>query len=132
MDPISMIVSALVAGAAAACKETASQAIKDSYLGLKSLVVQFWQNKPDGDLAANESEANVFLKNLEEDPDFQSLVEKKLSKIKAEPDNELLKQAESLMKMLDPKGARSGKYQVTIKNGRGVQIGDHNRQINKF
>ena len=38
MDPVSILVSALVAGAAAALKPTAEQAVKDAYSGLKSLI----------------------------------------------------------------------------------------------
>jgi hypothetical protein len=44
MDPISAILAALAAGAAAAAKETASSAIKDAYVGLKSLI----KKKPRG------------------------------------------------------------------------------------
>jgi hypothetical protein len=38
MEPTTLIISALVAGATAALKETASQAVKDAYAGLKALV----------------------------------------------------------------------------------------------
>jgi hypothetical protein len=38
MDPISLVVSTLAAGALAALKPTAEQAVKDAYGGLKSLI----------------------------------------------------------------------------------------------
>lgn len=38
MDPVSIIVAALAAGAEAALKSTAAQAIKDAYSGLKALI----------------------------------------------------------------------------------------------
>ena len=38
MDPITLIVAALAAGAAAGLGDTASQAIKDAYAGLKGLI----------------------------------------------------------------------------------------------
>ena len=38
MDPVSIIVAALAAGAEAALKSTAAQAIKDAYTGLKALI----------------------------------------------------------------------------------------------
>ena len=38
MDPISMIVMALVTGAAAALKPVTEQAIKDAYAGIKGLI----------------------------------------------------------------------------------------------
>src|SRR5260221_294127 len=39
MDPLSLILAAITAGAAASAKDTASAAIKDTYQGLKALVV---------------------------------------------------------------------------------------------
>ena len=38
MDPVSLIVTALATGAAAALKDTAGEAVKDAYSGLKSLL----------------------------------------------------------------------------------------------
>jgi Flp pilus assembly pilin Flp len=38
MDPISLIITALVAGALAATKDTAETAVKDAYQGLKTLI----------------------------------------------------------------------------------------------
>ena len=38
MEPISLIIAALVAGATAATKDTAGQAVKDAYEGLKTLI----------------------------------------------------------------------------------------------
>jgi hypothetical protein len=43
MDPLSAIVGALVAGATAAASETASQAIKDAYQGLKAILVDTYK-----------------------------------------------------------------------------------------
>jgi hypothetical protein len=38
MDPLTSLVTALVAGAAAALKPTVEQVVKDSYAGLKALI----------------------------------------------------------------------------------------------
>ena len=38
MEPISLILAALVAGATAATKDTAGAAVKDAYEGLKALI----------------------------------------------------------------------------------------------
>lgn len=43
MDPVSAIVGALVAGATAAASDTASQAIKDAYQGLKILLTDTYK-----------------------------------------------------------------------------------------
>jgi hypothetical protein len=33
---------------------------------------------------------------------------------------------------VDPAGAKSGKYTVTISNSKGVYVGDHGIQVNRF
>jgi hypothetical protein len=38
MDPVTLIVPALVAGAASAAQDTASNAVKDAYSGIKALL----------------------------------------------------------------------------------------------
>jgi hypothetical protein len=38
MDPVTLILTALVAGAAASVKDTANQAVKDAYNGLQDLI----------------------------------------------------------------------------------------------
>lgn len=45
MDPISLLVAALAAGAKAALQDTASTAVKDAYAGLKSLIVSKFGKK---------------------------------------------------------------------------------------
>ena len=36
------------------------------------------------------------------------------------------------MELVDQAGAKSGKYNVTIKDSEGIQVGDGNFQVNKF
>ena len=52
MDPITLIVTALAAGAALGLKDTASSAIKDAYQGLKTLVKKRLASQADGELVA--------------------------------------------------------------------------------
>ena len=133
MEPISMIVGALVAGATAALKDTASQAVKDSYQGLKAMVMHYWEKMAEGDEHENKVEAKIMLNNLEDDPDIsQALVEKKLTKVIPQPEKDLIDQAQQLFKLLDEAGFNQGKYNVTVNNSQGVQVGDHNIQNNKF
>jgi len=58
MDPVSIILVALAAGAAAAAKDTASQAVKDAYAGLKALVKKRFAGKPQAEIALTEYEKN--------------------------------------------------------------------------
>jgi hypothetical protein len=46
MEPISLIIAALGAGAIAAAKDTASTAVKDAYQGLKTLIKKKFESEP--------------------------------------------------------------------------------------
>jgi hypothetical protein len=48
MDPITLIVAALAAGAALVLKDTASSAARDAYAGLKALVRKRPASRPAG------------------------------------------------------------------------------------
>jgi hypothetical protein len=50
MDPITLIVTALAAGAALGVKDAASTAVKDGYNGLKALVKKRFAGRPDAEL----------------------------------------------------------------------------------
>lgn len=133
MEPISMIVGALVAGSSAALQDTASQAVKDAYSGLKALVIHYWKNKNSENESQLEQEASILISNLEGDPEtFQTPVEKKLSESIPEPSTELIDKARALFELLDKNGFDTGKYSVDIRSGKGIQVGDNNTQINKF
>jgi hypothetical protein len=36
------------------------------------------------------------------------------------------------MALLDEGGSSSGKYTVDLRSAQGIQVGDHNHQLNKF
>jgi hypothetical protein len=86
MDPVTSIVTALVAGAAAGLTPTVSQAVKDSYEGLKALIKRKY--------------SHVSIDQLEADPASQArraMVEEDLQKTNAEKDPELLQQVKALL-----------------------------------
>jgi hypothetical protein len=62
MEPVTMILSALLAGAAAASGETAKQAVKDAYAGLRALIVRKYSRaeapiaKVEGDPKSSEAQ----------------------------------------------------------------------------
>jgi hypothetical protein len=85
MDPISLIVTALITGAAAALKPTTEHAIKDAYAGLKALIQRKY--------------GHVDVAMLETDPASkarQAVVKEDLEKTGAGQDEELLRQAKAL------------------------------------
>lgn len=86
MDPITIIVTALVTGAAAALKPATEQAIKDAYTGLKGLIQRKF--------------GRVDVAVLETDPASkarQAVIQEDLEKAGAGRDEELLRQAKALL-----------------------------------
>ncbi len=117
MDPISLILAALAAGASAALKDTASDAIKSSYSKLKTLV----RSRFGGDPAAG-----VALEHVEREPSADStMVRQRLEAAGADRDMELVRQARELLERVDPQGAKAGKYKVKVTGGKGVVVGDN-------
>jgi hypothetical protein len=117
MDPVSLIVAALAAGASTALKDTAGEAVKDAYNGLKALL-----KRKLGDKQA----AQVAVDKHEEAPEvWEKPLEDELKKSGVAEDEELVKSAQQVMALVDPAGAQSGKYNVTISGGKGIAIGDY-------
>jgi hypothetical protein len=122
MDPISLILTALVSGAAASVKDTASQAVKEGYNGLKTLI----QSK-----LAGRSAAETALAQFEEDPDvWKAPLEKELKKAGIAQDKEIIDTAQRVMTLVQPQQAAQGKYNVQITgNVQGFAQGD-NQTVN--
>ncbi|WP_112238858.1 RIP homotypic interaction motif-containing protein [Kribbella monticola] len=124
MDPISLILGALAAGALKGIGDAAGSAIKDAYSGLKELVAARFQGNDKAALA---------LTAYSEDPQTWALpLSKALDEVDAGQDEDILRAARALMELVDPPGAAQGKYAVTIRDSQGFQVGDHNQQSNTF
>jgi hypothetical protein len=109
MDPLSLIVAALAAGAAAAAKDTAGAAIRDGYQGLKALIRKR--------LAADPA-ASVVLQEHEKDPDtYDAPLRKKLAAAALEQDQEILLAARQVLEQSTPSvGAAPVMIHQTISN----------------
>lgn len=124
MEPTSLILAALVAGAAAAAKDTASQAIKDAYAGLKALVQKRFADKP---------EAETALVQHEKKPDvWKEPLKDALTETGANQDEEIIRQAQQVMKLVNPQQASQGKYNIQIGEGKGIVIGDNAQVTQTF
>lgn len=133
MDPISIIVGALVAGASESVRSNASQAVSDAYQGLKTLIVDKWKSSgAQEDVAEKETEAKIFLKQVEEDPEtYKAFLQTKLQKVMPEPPAEVLGKASEFTELLKQAGLTSGD-QINVSGSQGVQIGSGNNQTNTF
>lgn len=128
MDPITLIVTALAAGASAGVmdglKGNAREAAGAAYARLRRLA---------GKRVAGDRGAELALTEHEADPEnWETPLKAKLIRVNAADDSELVAAANALMELLDRAGARSGKYNVTVSGGQGVQIGEGNVQNNVF
>ena len=117
MDPITLVVSALAAGAVAATKDVAAQAIKDAYAGLKSLVVRK-ANKPD---------VTDAVQKVEQKPDSEGhklVLKEELAKVGADKDAEVLKQAQALLDLLKQHDAATlATYSATLTGSGAIAQG---------
>jgi hypothetical protein len=117
MDPISLIVTALATGAAAAVKDTAGQAVKDAYSALKATLTRKLASRPMAQeiVERHEGAPDVWEKPLAAELDNAGVAD----------DEEVVRLAQQLMANHDPAGAQAGKYNVRISGGQGITVGEH-------
>lgn len=107
MDPISLILTALVAGAA----KTAGDVAQDAYKGLKTLIKHKFESQGKSDSA-------TILDKYEQKPEkTKALLEDELTEVGADQDEEIIKLAQKLMEQLNPQEAAEGKFNVQISGG---------------
>jgi hypothetical protein len=123
MDPITLIVTALAAGAALGVKDTASAMVRDAYAGLKALVRKRLGDGPGTELV---------LANHEQAPEtWQAPLMAELAETGADRDRDLIAAAQALLDLVGKAGG-SRKYTVDVRGAQGVQVGEHDRQDNFF
>jgi hypothetical protein len=89
MDPLTSLVTALAAGAAAALKPTVEQAVKDSYAALKGVIQRKYAQVNLDQLEANPSSKNR-----------RGVVEEDLKAVGADHDAEVLQHAQGLIEAI--------------------------------
>jgi hypothetical protein len=90
MEPITMIVTAIATGAAAIMKPTAEQIVKDAYTELKAIIQRKYQQ--------------VSVATIENNPaskERQNILTEDLKATQADKDEEVLQQAQSLLKIIE-------------------------------
>lgn len=128
MDAIALIVTALATGASAGALEALKDDVKDkakaAYARLRGLAKKRIADQPGSDLVLAKHEAHP--------ETWEAPLAMMLTDAGAADDADLVAAAKALMDLVDAAGARAGKYNVTIKDSQGVQVGDHNIQVNRF
>jgi hypothetical protein len=117
MDPVTLIVTALAAGAASALQDGVSAAVKDAYARLKALAKKRFADRPKGELVLAEHHAAPRM--------WEAPLAAELYAVGAAGDADLVAAAQALMSLVDEAGSRAGKYLVSVREGQGVQVGDH-------
>lgn len=125
VDPINIVLAALATGATAAAQETASQAVKDAYTGLKVLISKRFEKKSHAEMALAEYEKDA---DIWEKPLQKSLVETGVDQ-----DEAVVQQAQHLLKLLHPQQDSQNRADVIIgKRSQGIVIGDHAQVTQTF
>jgi hypothetical protein len=124
MDPVTLIVTALAAGAASALQDGASSTVKDAYARVIALVKRRFASRPKGEVVLAEHQAAP--------QTWEAPLAAELFAAGADGDADLVSAAQALMSLVDEAGSRAGKYAVTVRDSQGVQVGDHNTQTNTF
>lgn len=115
MEPISLIIAALIAGATAATKDTAEKAVKDAYEGLKTLIKSKFEGDPIG-YGLVDAEPEKIKKG-------EGLLKDSIKNAGVDQDKEVLKAAKKIMEKEDPEGASTGKYNIKAEQIKGI-VGD--------
>jgi hypothetical protein len=124
MEPVSLIVAALAAGAVKGIGETAATAVRDAYQRLKGLVSTRFAGTPSAEVALAEHSKNPEV--------WKAPLVAALTETGAAGDGQVIEAAQRLLALVDAAGSRAGRYIVDIHGAQGVQVGDHNRQFNQF
>ncbi len=118
MDPLSIIVGALVTGAAVATQATVPQAIEDAYAGLKALVVHKF-----GASSAVESA----MRGVEKQPDSEArrdVLREELEGAGVAQDAEMLQRAQALIALIRQQApAMAEKYSAVLTDGGAIARG---------
>ncbi|WP_340681774.1 hypothetical protein LCL61_23910 [Amycolatopsis coloradensis] len=132
IESVELVVAALAAGAAVGARETASNAVKDAYSGVKTLALRTLRRSdsvPPEVVEAVESDA---ITPIEDGAARRRELTAALAAADAGADDELVAAALKVLELTDPAGTQEGKYRVLMHGNKGVQVGDHNTQTNTF
>ncbi len=117
MDPVTLIVSALVSGASAATKDTASAAVKGAFQRLNDMIRIGVKGDAPAEMALMEAPKDA--------ETWQKPLEKAVTDHRLGNDQEVVALARQLLELIESGQPSVSKYDVDIKSSKGVVIGDH-------
>src|SRR5436309_3367060 len=124
MDPITLIVTDLSAGAGSAVQDGAAAALKEAYRTLREKARARLGRQRNGELVLAEHENDPAI--------WEAPLSKALQAAGADSDAELIAAARPLLALADEAGSGRAKYVVQAWGNQGVHIGDNNSQDNTF
>lgn len=120
MDPLTIIATALVAGAAAGGKDAASATVRDAYAALRDRISRH----------TDDSDAIAAVEANEAAPGSNAVdLQEALAAAGLNDDRELRAAAELLLTHLRPDGTAT---RIDLRHAKGVQVGEQNTQTNTF
>lgn len=123
MDPLTIITTALVAGAAAGGRDAASTAVRDAYLAVRERICR----------SAGGAHVELVLDANETDPGVNvTEVEEVLARHGVGEDVAVRDAAAVLLKALPGEKVRYAQARIDLRGAKGVQVGDRNTQHNSF
>lgn len=126
MDPVSLVVAALVAGASAGLTGVASAAVSEAYAGLKRVAGGLLSVRRAG------SEAVLDRDQVVEPAVWEGELVPVLAETGVGRDEQVVAAAREVLALVDPAGSAAGKYTLDLRGAQGVQVGNHNTQHNTF
>lgn len=123
MDPISMVLAALLAGACTAGGAVANAVVEDVYRSLKDKLLA----RLGGDTAA----VKALERHASDPKSWESPLREALIASGAAEDLGVLRAAQEVLALVDGTGAQVGKYVADARGAQGVVIGD-NAQVSQL
>lgn len=117
MEPLSIILTSLVAGATVVGKGVAGEVVKDAYTKLKGVLLREFGAKGDMETA---------LAQVEDKPESdgrKSVLEEELETAKAAQDDEIVQSAKAMLDLLKEHGLLSPSYQAMLEGNGAIAQG---------
>jgi len=124
VDPVALVLEALASGASRGAADSADDPAGIAYGTLKQLVAARFAGDKGAELA--------LIEHAEDPATWQAPLAKALAGTGASGDEPVLAAARELLELLDSAGARAGRYDVALRGGQGVQVGERNQQVNIY